>query len=183
MQGDRPNTNSQARVLRKKNTMKNQNSNPRLQSRSEQSGANRKPDFVRHCENRRLNTDAVLNHLRTRLPRQYELAEVVGKWVWLDVSPVQQARIWLRCFGLWASIGISGAVSGSIRAAALTRSALIPPTRAPIIAPIFPPTFYLLESVNAHIIYAYTRSQAVACLTRRRGADGVSAWMACMIFV
>ena len=39
MKGDRPKTNSQARVLRKKNTMKNQNSNTGLQSRSEQSGA------------------------------------------------------------------------------------------------------------------------------------------------
>jgi len=45
------------------------------------------PDFIRHCGNRRLSTETVLNYLRTRLPRQYEVAEVVGKWVWLDVSP------------------------------------------------------------------------------------------------
>jgi hypothetical protein len=48
------------------------------------------PDFVRHCTNRRLNTEAVLNCLRTQLPRQYEVAEVVGKWVWLDVSPTSK---------------------------------------------------------------------------------------------
>jgi hypothetical protein len=48
------------------------------------------PDFVRHCTNRRLTTEAVLNYLRTRLPRQYEVAEVVGKWVWLDVSPARK---------------------------------------------------------------------------------------------
>jgi hypothetical protein len=42
------------------------------------------------CTNRRLSTDAVLNYLRTRLPRQYEVAEVVGKWVWLDVSPARK---------------------------------------------------------------------------------------------
>jgi hypothetical protein len=48
------------------------------------------PDFVRHCTNRRLSTDSVLNYLRTRLPRQYEVAEVVGKWVWLDVSPARK---------------------------------------------------------------------------------------------
>jgi hypothetical protein len=48
------------------------------------------PDFVRHYSNRRLPTEAVLNHLRTRLPRQYEVAEVVGKWVWLDVSPARK---------------------------------------------------------------------------------------------
>jgi hypothetical protein len=88
VQGDRPNTNSQARVLRKKNTMKNQNS--RLQSRSEQSVVKQQSDFVRHCANRRLSTDKVLNYLRTRLPQQYGLAEVVGKWVWLDVSPARK---------------------------------------------------------------------------------------------
>jgi hypothetical protein len=50
-------------------------------------------DFVRHCANRRLSTDAVLNHLRTNLPSQYELAEVVGKWVWLDVSPARKPAL------------------------------------------------------------------------------------------
>jgi hypothetical protein len=71
--------------------MKNQKLNEGLLSRSEQSGA--KQDFVRHCQNRRLNTARVLNYLRTRLPNQYELAEVVGKWVWLDVSPTKQPNL------------------------------------------------------------------------------------------
>ena len=48
------------------------------------------PDFVRHCTNRRLSTETVLNYLRTRLPRQYEVAEVVGKCVWLDISPARK---------------------------------------------------------------------------------------------
>jgi hypothetical protein len=43
--------------------------------------------LVKHCANRQLSTEAVLNYLRQRLPNHYELAEVVGKWVWLDVSP------------------------------------------------------------------------------------------------
>jgi hypothetical protein len=63
---------------------------------------------------------------------------------------------------LWASTGISGAVSGSIHAAGLTRSAVIPPTRAPSIAAISPPTFCPPErsiTMNAEIIYAYTRKQ------------------------
>jgi len=47
-------------------------------------------EFVRHCANRRLSTESVLNYLRTQLPGQYELAEVVGKWVWLDVSPARK---------------------------------------------------------------------------------------------
>jgi len=47
-------------------------------------------EFVRHCANRQLSTEAVLNQLRTRLPQQYGLAEVVGKWIWLDVSPASK---------------------------------------------------------------------------------------------
>jgi len=57
--------------------------------------------------------------------------------------------LWRTGFGLWAFIGISGAGSGSIRADGLTRSAHTPPTRAPSIAAIFPPTFCLPESMNA----------------------------------
>jgi hypothetical protein len=50
--------------------------------------ANVRPSSVsKHLANRGLSTEAVLNFLRTQLPNQYELAEVVGKWVWLDVSP------------------------------------------------------------------------------------------------
>jgi len=52
--------------------------------------AGKQPVFVRHCVNRRLSTETILNYLRTRLPRQYEVAEVVGKWVWLDVSPARK---------------------------------------------------------------------------------------------
>ena len=55
--------------------------------------AGKQPEFARHCANRRLNTEAVLNYLRTRLPRQYEVAEVVGKWVWLDVSPARKPML------------------------------------------------------------------------------------------
>ena len=53
--------------------------------------ANVRPSSVsKHQANRGLSTDAVLNCLRTRLPRQYEIAEVVGKWVWLDISPTRK---------------------------------------------------------------------------------------------
>jgi len=44
-------------------------------------------EFVSHCANRKLSTEAVLNYLRTKFPQQYGLAEVVGKWIWLDASP------------------------------------------------------------------------------------------------
>jgi len=46
--------------------------------------------FVRHNANRALPTQKVLDCLRMQLPQQYELAEVVGKWVWLDVSPARK---------------------------------------------------------------------------------------------
>jgi hypothetical protein len=56
--------------------------------------ANVRPSSVsKHQMNRGLSTDAVLNLLRTKLPRQYEVAEVVGKWVWLDVSPARKPML------------------------------------------------------------------------------------------
>jgi len=60
-----------------------------------------KAGFIRHCANRGLPTEKVLNYLRTRLPGQYELAEVVGKWVWLDVSPARKPALanWLWTLG------------------------------------------------------------------------------------
>ena len=57
--------------------------------------------LAQHRANRKLSTVAVLNYLRMKLPNQYELAEVVGKWVWLDVSPKHQPALatWLWTLG------------------------------------------------------------------------------------
>ena len=53
--------------------------------------ANVRPSSVsKHEVNRGLSTESVLNFLRTRLPKKYEAAEVVGKWIWLDVSPARK---------------------------------------------------------------------------------------------
>ena len=60
------------------------------ESKNGKTGTKKQNEFVRHCTNRQLTTDAVLNYLRTKLPQQYGLAEVVGKWVWLDVSPARK---------------------------------------------------------------------------------------------
>jgi len=49
--------------------------------------------FAAHCANRRLSTNKVLECLRTRLPQEYGLAEVVGQWVWLDVSPTRKPAL------------------------------------------------------------------------------------------
>lgn len=40
--------------------------------------------FFKHNANRELPTQTVLALLKRELPHQYELAEIVGKWVWLD---------------------------------------------------------------------------------------------------
>ena len=37
-----------------------------------------------HNSNRELPTQTVLGLLKAQLPEQYELAEIVGKWIWLD---------------------------------------------------------------------------------------------------
>ena len=34
--------------------------------------------------NRELRTETVLNSLKSQLPKQYELAEIVGRWIWLE---------------------------------------------------------------------------------------------------
>ena len=34
-----------------------------------------------------------MNYLRTRLPQHYALAEVVGQWVWLEVSPARKSGL------------------------------------------------------------------------------------------
>ena len=57
---------------------------------SKTSTAEKQQEFIKHCANRRLSTESVLNYLRTKLPQQYEFAEVVGKWIWLDVSPASK---------------------------------------------------------------------------------------------
>ena len=58
-----------------------------------QLSSNKQTGFIQHCANRGLSTEKVLNCLRTQLPQQYELAEVVGKWVWLDVSPARKPML------------------------------------------------------------------------------------------
>jgi hypothetical protein len=68
--------------------------NTTLNQRSEASApANVRPSFsvskssereLVHNANRELPTQTVLGLLKAQLPQQYELAEIVGKWIWLD---------------------------------------------------------------------------------------------------
>ena len=51
-------------------------------------------DYAEREANRALPTARVLELLRRWLPRQYELAEVVGKWIWITFpeAPAEQIR-------------------------------------------------------------------------------------------
>jgi hypothetical protein len=51
-------------------------------------------NFKEREANRQMPTDRVLAALRRWMPRQYELAQVVGEWVWIQFSeiPVEQVR-------------------------------------------------------------------------------------------
>jgi len=66
-----------------------------LLSRSEQSGTENRPeiDFDLRRANRTLDTERVLLLLRTEAPRFFEIAEVVGKWVWIQFSDKQPPTI------------------------------------------------------------------------------------------
>ena len=82
----------------KKKTMKtntNQKSESGLKSRPEPlSAANRKPiDFNRRKANRSLDTEKLLAVLQSDAPKFFGLAEVVGKWVWIQFADKQPAKV------------------------------------------------------------------------------------------
>ena len=58
-------------------------------------------NFQQREENRALATEKVLDLLRQWLPKAYDLAEVVGKWVWVTFpeQPAEQVRGQLSQFG------------------------------------------------------------------------------------
>jgi hypothetical protein len=57
------------------------------------SGGLPKIDFALRYANRTLNTENLLALLRTQTPDFYKLAEVVGKWVWIQFSEIPAAGI------------------------------------------------------------------------------------------
>lgn len=71
-----------------------------LESRSEQLSTGKtglsRINFARRRVNRSLDTETLLALLRGSAPRFFELAEVVGKWVWIqfaDKQPVEVTRV------------------------------------------------------------------------------------------
>ena len=77
----------------KTNTNKNQKSG--LKSRPEQLSTGDRPkiDFARRVANRSLDTEKLLALLRSETPSFFELAEVVGKWVWIQFTDKQPPSI------------------------------------------------------------------------------------------
>ena len=64
-------------------------------------------NFAEREQNRALSTDAVLELLRKWQPRAYDLAEVVGKWIWITFpeAPAEQVRGQLSQFGFhWNNV-------------------------------------------------------------------------------
>jgi hypothetical protein len=78
-----------------KTTAKKKNQNEGLLSRTELAGTETRPeiDFKRRRANRALETDKLLALLRSEAPRFYDIAEVVGKWVWVQFSDKQPPTI------------------------------------------------------------------------------------------
>ena len=88
---------------------KSRKSNSGTQSRTEQLGTEQKQhseqsadapakqsktvDFKQREENRLLPTERVLELLKTSLPQEWEIAEVVGKWIWIQFPDVPAEQI------------------------------------------------------------------------------------------
>jgi hypothetical protein len=70
----------------KKKLMKNKfNVEAATPANADQLSSNRAERLsVKHNTNRELPTQKVLELLKRELPSQYELAEIVGKWIWLE---------------------------------------------------------------------------------------------------
>ena len=65
------------------------------QNRPEQlsTGSRPKIDFALRQANRKLETEKLLALLRSKTPSFFELAEVVGKWVWIQFTDKQPPSI------------------------------------------------------------------------------------------
>ena len=125
VKGDRRNEqqSTKKKTMKTNKQAKNQNQNTNnntgtngLQNRSEQSSTeqterkrNEKP-YVNYQErdtNRALPTDQVLQKLRSTMPEQYNIAEVVGKWIWIAFGeiPSEQIRAKLSQLGFhWNNV-------------------------------------------------------------------------------
>jgi hypothetical protein len=97
VKGERPKPNRRAQKKTVKTTS-DQNSKSGLLSRPEpfSTASQRRIDFRRRAANRSLETGKLLALLECETPKFFELAEVVGKWVWIQFTekqPVEVTRV------------------------------------------------------------------------------------------
>ncbi|HZM05769.1 MAG TPA: hypothetical protein VFC44_22440 [Candidatus Saccharimonadales bacterium] len=71
----------------------NINSVSELQNRTAQRNQLPKIDFARRHRNRGLPTESLLNLIRREAPDFWNVAEVVGKWVWIQFEHRQPSQI------------------------------------------------------------------------------------------
>ena len=64
-----------------------------VQQSSKKPDSRPKIDMKRRNANRALNTDRLLDVLRTETPNFFDIAEVVGKWVWIQFSDKQPPTV------------------------------------------------------------------------------------------
>ena len=76
-------------------TKSNKNQKSEAQSRPEQLSTNSRPkiDMALRRANRALETENLLALLRSQTPNFFELAEVVGKWVWIQFTDKQPSEV------------------------------------------------------------------------------------------
>jgi hypothetical protein len=74
---------------------KTQNQKSELKNRPEQMSTAERPKINLELRraNRKLKTDKLLALLRSETPNFFELAEVVGKWVWIQFSDKQPPTV------------------------------------------------------------------------------------------
>jgi len=74
---------------------KSKNTKLGLKSRPEQLSTGNRPkiDFALRRANRALETQKLLALLRSESPRFFEVAEVVGKWVWIQFTDKQPPTV------------------------------------------------------------------------------------------
>jgi hypothetical protein len=112
----------------KTNTNKNQKQNSEAQSRPEQlstsTGNRPKINLELRRANRALDTEKLLALLRSQTPRFFELAEVVGKWVWIQFTEKQPAEEKSPQF--WPSLAFIGTMPGRFGSTLAARFRLNP---------------------------------------------------------
>jgi hypothetical protein len=64
-----------------------------VQQSSKKTEARAQIDMARRYANRALNTDSLLSLLRNQAPNLFDVAEVVGKWVWVQFNDIPATKI------------------------------------------------------------------------------------------